>query len=280
MDYTDYEVSDKDQLEDKVMKAANQYFGEEILPYFGIKQKVRRVAPTEIVYLRAKRLHEDFVFEMEDGSLTHFEFESDAISLKDLKRFREYEAITSRQCNTAVITYVICSAEEKYLKSEFSEGINTYRVKVIRLKNYKADQIFHDMGLKISKGQTLEKQELVVLVLTPLMDGTTTIKDRILQTLACIRYSEETLSKEELEKILAMIYALANKFLKEEELREVKGVLGMTKLGQMIWDDGLEQGTREAIVKMLKKLTPKEVVELGFERDLVDDVSKTMEENV
>ncbi len=62
----------------------------------------------------------------------------------------------------------------------------------------------------------------------------------------------------------------------------------MTRLGQMIWDDGLEigrkqgleqgleqgimQATREAITNMQKKLTPQEIVELGYEKALVDDV--------
>ena len=40
----------------------------------------------------------------------HLEFESDSVTREDLRRFREYEAATSRTFQVAVITYVICSS--------------------------------------------------------------------------------------------------------------------------------------------------------------------------
>ncbi|MFR2694419.1 MAG: hypothetical protein ACLTBV_31310 [Enterocloster bolteae] len=41
---------------------------------------------------------------MEDGSLRHLEFESDSITSRDLRRFREYEAYLSLIYNCPVIT--------------------------------------------------------------------------------------------------------------------------------------------------------------------------------
>ena len=78
---------------------------------------------------------------MENGSYYHFEFESDSISIKDLKRFREYEASTARIYNAPVVTYVICSSGVLNLRDSITEGINTYRVKIIRLKDENADSI-------------------------------------------------------------------------------------------------------------------------------------------
>ena len=69
------------------------------------------------------------------GSWIHLEFESDSITKEDLRRFREYEAATSRSFNVAVVTYVICTSGVKQLLSKLTEGINSYQVKVIRLKN-------------------------------------------------------------------------------------------------------------------------------------------------
>lgn len=40
----------------------------------------------------------------------------------------------------------------------------------------------------------------------------------------------------------AILYILAVKFLNEEELKQIKEEFAMTKLGQMIWDDAIEQG--------------------------------------
>ena len=60
------------------LKSAALYFGEEIIPWLGVKKKVRRIAQTETVRLEMRHLYEDFLYEMEDGSYYHFEFESDS----------------------------------------------------------------------------------------------------------------------------------------------------------------------------------------------------------
>ena len=39
-----------------------------------------------------------------------------------------------------------------------------------------------------------------------------------------------------------MLYALADKFLSAGELNEIKEVLAMTRLGQMLYDDGVKKG--------------------------------------
>ena len=68
------------QLENKVMKTAAQFFGEDLLPYIGVKGKILTVAPTEHVHLEMRRLEEDFNFIMEKGAIRHLEFESDSIT--------------------------------------------------------------------------------------------------------------------------------------------------------------------------------------------------------
>lgn len=100
-------------LEDMVMKTAAQYFGAELLQYLGIRQQVQYIAPTELVQLEARQMYQDFNYELEDRSWLHLEFESDPIRLADLKRFREYEAATSRRYQVPVVTCVICTADVK-----------------------------------------------------------------------------------------------------------------------------------------------------------------------
>lgn len=93
-------------LEDMAMKTAAQYFGEELLEYLGVKEKPVRVVPTEIIQLEARQLYQDFNFEMENGWWYHFEFES----------------------------------------GEITQGLNTYRVEIIRLKGEDADSLFEKTG--------------------------------------------------------------------------------------------------------------------------------------
>ena len=49
------------------------------------------------------------------------------------------------------------------------------------------------------------------------------------------------------EKATAMLYTLADKFLDRAELDEIKEVMRMTRLGQMLMDEGMEQGIEKGI---------------------------------
>ena len=49
------------------------------------------------------------------------------------------------------------------------------------------------------------------------------------------------------EKTTAMLYALADKFLDNEELEEIKAVVRMTRLGQMLLDEGMERGIEKGM---------------------------------
>lgn len=83
------------------------YFGELLLPQFGIKKKVTAMLPTEEIILELQRLYEDFNYVTENETILHFEFQSTNEGLAGLKRFRVYEAATSRKHKKPVITLMI-----------------------------------------------------------------------------------------------------------------------------------------------------------------------------
>lgn len=91
-------------LEDRALKEAARLFGEELMPLLGIEGKIRRIAPTEQVYLKLRDYMQDFNYEMTDGRWKHLEFESDSIRMADLRRFRAYEAVMSQYYGVEVIT--------------------------------------------------------------------------------------------------------------------------------------------------------------------------------
>lgn len=242
------------QIEDSAMKTMVRFFADDMLPYLGIQGKVKMVAPTEEIHMEIKRVYEDMNLIMEDGTWKHFEFQSTNGGVTDLKRFRVYEAITSQQNKVPVITYVLFSGKIKNPQYQFTEGINTYRVIPIVMQNKNADRIIKRLRKKQKKSRPITREELVSLVLTPLMQGKISIKDRIKNAFQIIG-EENCMKAEETQKIQAVIYALAEKFLKNEEMDEIKGVINMTRLGQMLVNDGINQGMSqgkaEAIVEIL-----------------------------
>ena len=170
--------------EDLALKTAAQYFGEELLPLLGITAEVRYAAPTENVRLEARQLYQDFNYITSGGTWIHLEFESDSITREDLRRFREYEAATSRTFQVAVI----------------------------------------------------------------------------IRSIELLQGSRASVTETELEKMYAVLYTLADKFLGVEDLSKVKERIAMTKLGTMLFNDGIERGKAEGkaeIVAIIRKKAEK-----------------------
>lgn len=260
------------QIEDSVMKTMVRFFADEMLPYLGIKGKVKMIAPTEEIHMEIKRLYEDMNLIMEDGTWKHFEFQSTNGGITDLKRFRVYEAITSQENKVPVVTYVLFSGKIKNPQYQFTEGINTYRVIPIIMQDKNADRIINKLLKKQARGKSIERQEMVALALTPLMQGKIPMKDRIKNALQIVG-REICLKTEEAQKIQAVIYALAEKFLKYEEMNEVKEVMNMTRLGQMLVDDGISQGIIQGLSQGVSQGKAEAIVEfLGMKGTVSDDL--------
>lgn len=225
------------QPEDAAMKTVMQFFADELLPYFGIKGNAVRIAPTELVHLEVKKLFEDFNLEMEDGSWLHFEFQSTNEGRKGLKRFRTYEALTSYQHDVSVTTCVLFSGNIRHPIFKFKEGLNTYRVHPIIMKSKNADRVLEKLEKKIRAGSPLVNADLIPLVLTPLMGGESSLMERFRAAFRTIKQSKTYTSKET-QKMEAVVYAMAEKFLDRADLEQLRKEIRMTRLGQMMLEEG------------------------------------------
>lgn len=227
--------------EDRALKAAAQLMGEELLALMGLEGKIKRALPTEQVQLKTEDFFEDFNYEMEDGKILHLEFESDNITKDDLRRFRVYEAILSYQYKREVITCVLCTANVRKRVDRLTNGRSCYRVRVICLKEWDADGLIRELEEK-QKVKRLDREELLKVILTPLMSGELSQPERIRRSLCLLRGEQENQEKTELLKMQAVLYTLAEKFLQKEDLEKIKEEIHMTHLGQMIFDDGVKKG--------------------------------------
>ena len=257
------------QLEDKALKSAAMYFGQELLPYFNVGKKILRMLPTEQIRLEAVRATEDTLFEMDDGTLAHFEFESVEITEDDLRRFRSYDAYTGMYYKKPVITYVLCSGKVTRIQSELSEGLNAYYIIPLGMKQDNADELISELKVKAAKGR-LAREDLASLLLTPLMSGKSSIKDRILEAREIIGAENLLLTKVDRQRMEAVLYAFACKFLEKKELNEIKEALSMTILGEMIWNDGMEQGMARGVAQGIEEKS-RNIVSNMIKRNMRDE---------
>ena len=256
------------QQEDAAMKTLALFFAEELFPLLNMKGKVKRVAPTEIVHLELKKMYQDFNYEMEDNSWVHLEFQSTNEGVQGLKRFRTYEALTSYQYGVAITTYVLFSGNIKTSVTEYSEGINTYRIHPIILQGRNADQLLERLEAKIQTGEEIKREELVEPAMCSLMGGESSQKERFHRSFAVMREIRGYLPIDK-EKIEAVMYAMAEKFLDEMDLEEMKEDLKMWKIGKILmnegrsegWNEGRNEGAIEATQKIIRNMKDKFSVE-------------------
>jgi len=248
--------------EDIVQKAASQYFGKEVSSWLKIPGKVCKAAQTEFVNLGVRHIYEDFNFIMQDGQWYHFEFESDRVTRADLKRFREYEATTSKVHDVDVVTYIICSDAGQDVLDELQTGINTYRVKIVRLKDYDADRILEEVKKKENDVVTCD--DLIPIAMCPLMSGKTTMKERIVEGFQILKQTYTKIETERQKCLQAILYVLALKFLTKAEMDEIKEVVDISYLGRLIYDDGFNAGVKQGIEQGIQQGHSRGI-ELGVE---------------
>ncbi len=240
--------------EDAVMKMGFDYFRNTILKTLGIDYQYEEIGPTELVELTIHSLYMDFTFLTTGGFYIHTEFQTTDKKEADLRRFHAYDAVYSNKTGKQVITYVIYSGGITNVKSELDCGLYTYRVQPIYLKDKNADEVFLKLKQKQDNGEAFTEDDYAALSLTPLISGKMSRKDMFKEAIRLTKSNNELTA----EKTRAVLYTLADKFLDKTELDEIKEVLRMTRLGQMLMDEGMEKGMElketESIKKLMKNL--------------------------
>ena len=155
--------------------------------------------------------------------------------------------------NVPVVTTVLCTSNVKILKGELVNGNSIYRVELVRLKDRNAENVFEKLERKMKKGKQLKRYDVFPVLLSPLMSGEMAMSERICQGMDILQRGELDIRKGEIKRMQSVLYALAVKFLKREELEKVKERIGMTILGQMLWEEGMETGLEKGMAKGMAK---------------------------
>lgn len=231
--------------EDAVLKMGFEYFRDTILKILGIDYEFVDIGPTELVELTIHSLYMDFTFLTTDGIYIHIEFQTTDSGEKDLRRFHAYDAVYSHKKEKKVITYVIYSGGITHVRTELDCGLYTYRISPVYMKEKNADEVFRKLRTKKENGEAFTDEDYAALSLTPLMAGEMERKERFKEALILARQEKEISA----EKSMAILYTLADKFLDGADIDELKEVLRMTRLGQLLHEEGYTEGRVEGRVE-------------------------------
>lgn len=224
--------------EDAILKMGFDYFRDSILKTLGIDYDFVESGVTELVELTIHSMYMDFTFLTVGDSYIHIELQTTDSGKKDLRRFRAYESVLSHKTGKDVITYVIYSGGIEHAVTEMECGINVYRVRLIFLTEKDADRILKRLEEKKQRGEEFSEKDFAELAITPLMSSEKNRKDVILESIKLSNIEKSITAK----KTMAMLYTLADKFLAGNDLKEVKEAVVVTRIGQMIFDEGFDNG--------------------------------------
>lgn len=191
--------------EDAFLKMGVEYFREHILKLLGINYSYEEIGPTELVALTINELYMDFTFKTTE---------------KDLYIHIEFQTTNN--------------SEKKNLRRFHSHD-------ALFSHNMDADEVIQRLKKKKAAGEALTEDDFAWLSLAPLMGGKLSRKDRIKEGILLAKEEHNSIA----DKVTAMLYTLADKFLDGEDLNEIKEAVIMTRLGQMIMDDGRKKGREE-----------------------------------
>jgi len=259
--------------EDAILKMGFDYFRDTILKTLGIDYSFVESGVTELVELTIHSLYMDFTFLTVGDFYIHIEFQTTDSGEKDIRRFHAYESVLSHKTGKNVITYVIYSGGIEHAVTEVECGIYTYRVIPIYLTAKDADSVLERLQEKKEKGEPFTEEDFAQLAMTPLMSSNKNRKEVVLESLKLSKMEKSITA----EKTMAMLYTLADKFLTGNDLAEVKEVVAMTRIGQMIFDDGVVRG-KELGRDEGRKLMSALVSRLLKEKRL-DDIQRVTEDD-
>ena len=205
--------------EDALLKMGVKYFQEHILKLIGIDYTYEDILPTELIELTINELYMDFTFKTTEDLYIHIEFQSTNSS--ENKDLRRFHSY------------------EALFSHNTGKKVITY--------------VIYTGGIKKSKGK-LDCGAYTYRVM-PIYMGKKKAKDKIKEGILLLKQENNELS----DKVTAILYTLADKFLTGEELNEVKEAVTMTRLGQMIMDDGIELGRKQGLALTEKLLSANRV---------------------
>jgi len=120
------------------------------------------------------------------------------------------------------------------------------------------------------------KADLLPLVLSPLMSGQMSQKERVSAAYDITRKATEV-DAEIIRKVEAVIYIMVDKFLNSREMEQLKEEIKMTRLGKMLYEDGAQTKLKELVRKKLDKgYSVAEIAEALEEK--VKDIEKIVAE--
>jgi predicted transposase YdaD len=178
-----------------------------------------------------------------DGSYLHLEFQTQ-FRREELDRFKLYDTLLYESKKRHIHTFVIYGADVKRAEEVLDHGSITYTAHAIYMSRYDGDQILTQLREKLVREESLTKQDQLNMIFLPLMRSGVNRRERAKEAVELAnRIPDRNLQS----RLMGTIIAIADKFLDDETIKEMLEVMNMSKMYQMILQEGKQEGLHEGI---------------------------------
>lgn len=247
-------------FKDITSKFLAQLFKGDSLSTYGFQvPKVESLEPTELPAVMVNDLRVDNLFKFEDGTYALVDYECD-YNIKDKFKYHNYLVRiaskyyndTNKVINIRMLVIYSANVKEEKIQNTLDFGAVKLTIESIILKDMDTFGILYELTKKIENNIPLTDKDKMQLIILPLTceheDIRYDILDKIIELISRISDDETK------NIVISCIIAFTDKYIKEEQLQKLKGMIKMTQIEQMYVDEANER-LRKAIAETTEKVT-------------------------
>jgi len=233
---------------DIIQKYTAGLFREATLEFYGVKAaKIKVYANVELPSVEVRMQKTDFIFELEDDTYQHFEFES-TYKKENLARFADYDVQIYKKYGKKIRTVVIYASSAKEAEKVLDIGSLTYAPDVVMMYDYDGDAIYKGLEAKLKSVQELTDADMLNLIFLPLMRSAVPKLELAEKSVELAQTIEDETKR---DACIASTVAFMDKYLNDDEMNKILGVLKMTKVAEMLVADAVKEERIEMAKEML-----------------------------
>ncbi len=234
------------QNKDIEFKVLSEAYKERSFEAYGLNlPKIKAVLPTNLPAVSANEMRMDNLFLLEDGTYALVDYES-TDNVKNRIKYMNYIARIVKRLYEEhgeipeMRMIVIYTGDVAAAKSVLDTGCMTLHMEQVFVSDISAADVYQDIKCKLENRKMLTEQELMRMIILPLAEkGAEGKRRRVQMVIELAKLIED----EQAQKLVfAGLLVVSDKFISREDAETIRREISMTKVGRMIFEDGLREG--------------------------------------
>ncbi len=236
------------QNKDIEFKILSEAYRERSFEAYGLEiPRIKEVLPTNLPAVSANEMRMDNLFLLEDDTYALVDYES-ADTVKDRIKYMDYISRVTRRLydenrKTPVIRMIVVyTGDVERADDTFQVGCMSLHMEQVFVRHLPTEEIYQKVRDKLARGEKLTEQELMQMIILPLAErGLTDKQTRIRQVIDLVKQIED---EQEQKLVFSGLLVIADKFIDRSDAEKIRREITMTKVGRLIYEDGLMEGEK------------------------------------